>query len=402
MFITRRSKKWKIASSLAACAVASLMFGAEPSTSSVAFAAKRITNSTPRRDGFRMPGEFEEQEQVWMVWPERPDNWRNGAKPAQEAYVKVACAIAQFEPVTMLVSNGQYANARARLPEEIRVVEMSNDDAWARDTGPSFVINDKGEIRGCDWTFNSWGGLVDGLYFPWANDDHVARKICELERIDSYRTDGFVLEGGSFHVDGEGTLITTEMCLLSEGRNPHMTKSQIEDKLRDYLNIDKVIWIKDGIDPDETNGHVDLVACFVRPGEVACIWTDDPKSPYYEVCRAAYETLSEATDAQGRQLKVWKLTMPKELTYQQGTDTVDLGGSSRSVVEGSNCNASYMNFLIVNGGVIVPQYGDEYDSLALEQLQEMFPDRKVVGVPTVEIVYGGGNVHCVTQHQPKA
>ena len=349
-----------------------------------------------------MPGEFEEQEQVWMVWPERPDNWRNGAKPAQEAYVKVACAIAQFEPVTMLVSNGQYANARARLPEEIRVVEMSSDDSWARDTGPTFVINDKGEIRGCDWTFNSWGGLVDGLYFPWANDDKVAQKICELERIDSYRTEGFVLEGGSFHVDGEGTLITTEMCLLSKGRNPHMTKSQIENKLRDYLNIDKVIWIKDGIDPDETNGHVDLVACFVRPGEVACIWTDDPESPYYEVCRAAYETLSEATDAQGRQLKVWKLTMPKKLTYQQGADTVDLGGSSRSVEDGNNCNASYMNFLIVNGGVIVPQYGDEYDSLALEQLQEMFPDRKIVGVPTVEIVYGGGNVHCVTQHQPKA
>ncbi len=400
MFITQRPKKWKTAATLAACAVASLMFCQEPSP--VAFAAKRITDSTPRQDGFRMPGEFEEQEQVWMVWPERPDNWRNGAKPAQEAYVKVACAIAQFEPVTMLVSNGQYDNARARLPEEIRVVEMSNDDSWARDTGPTFVINDKGEIRGCDWTFNSWGGLVDGLYFPWANDDKVAQKICELERIDSYRTEGFVLEGGSFHVDGEGTLITTEMCLLSEGRNPHMTKSQIENKLRDYLNVDKVIWIKDGIDPDETNGHVDLVACFVRPGEVACIWTDDPDSPYYDACHAAYETLSEATDAKGRQLKVWKLTMPKKLTYQQGAETVDRNETSRPVENGANCNASYMNFLIVNGGVIVPQYGDENDSLALEQLQEMFPDRRIVGVPTVEIVYGGGNVHCVTQHQPKA
>ncbi len=271
MFISRKSKTWKVAASLAACAVASLMVWSEPSSSSVAFAAKRITDSTPKQDGFRMSGEFEEQEQVWMVWPERPDNWRNGAKPAQEAYINVARAIAQFEPVTMLVSNGQYANARARLPEEIRVVEMSSDDAWARDIGPTFVINGKGEIRGCDWTFNSWGGLVDGLYFPWANDDKVAQKICEPERIDSCRTEGFVLEGGSFHVDGEGTLITIEMCLLSKGRNPHMSKAEIENKLKEYLNLEKIIWIKDGIDPDETNGHVDLVACYVRPGEVACI-----------------------------------------------------------------------------------------------------------------------------------
>ncbi len=219
----------------------------------------------------------------------------------------------------VIVSNAQYTNARARLPENIRVVEMSNDDAWARDTGPTFVINDKGEIRGCDWTFNAWGGLVDDLYFPWDNDDKVAQKICELEGVDSYRTEGFVLEGGSIHVDGEGTLITTEMCLLSKGRNPHMSKEQIEDKLKEYLNVEKIIWIKDGIDPHETNGHVDMVACFVRPGEVACIWTDAPTHPFYKECQDAYKTLSEATDAKGRKLKVWKLTMTKKPVCLQGT-----------------------------------------------------------------------------------
>jgi len=271
-----------------------------------------------------MPGEFEEQEQVWMVWPERPDNWRNSAKPVQKAFVNVACAISEFEPVTMLVSSEQYANARARLPENIRVLEMSSDDAWVRDTGPTFVINDKCEIRGCDWKFNAWGGLVDGLYFPWDNDDKVAQKICELEGVDRYRTDDFVLEGGAIHVDGEGTLITTEMCLLSEDRNPDMSKEQIEDKLKEYLNVDKVIWIKDGIDPNETNGHVDMVACFVRPGEVACIWTDDPDNPFYDVCQSAYKTLSKTTDAKGRKLKVWKLTMSKNPVYQQGADTVDI------------------------------------------------------------------------------
>ncbi|MCR5088316.1 MAG: agmatine deiminase [Oscillospiraceae bacterium] len=364
--------------------------------------AKTITGTTPKRDGFRMPGEFEDQEKIWMVWPERPDNWRDGAKPAQEVFVNVATAISEFEPVTMLVSNAQYENARSRLPDNIRVVEMSNDDAWVRDTGPTFVVNDKGEIRGCDWTFNAWGGLVDGLYFPWANDDKVAQKICELEGVDRYRTEGFVLEGGSIHADGEGTLITTEMCLLSKGRNPDMSKTQIENKLKDYLNVEKIIWIKDGIDPEETNGHVDMVACFVRPGEVACIWTDDPKDPFYKVCQDAYKTLSQATDAKGRKLKVWKLTMPKKPVYQQGAETVDRSETSAPRKNGALCTASYMNFLIVNGGVIAPQYGDENDALALKQLQEMFPDRKVVGVLTTEIIYGGGNIHCITQHQPAA
>ena len=364
--------------------------------------AKRIEGTTPREDGFRMPGEFEEQSGAWMLWPERPDNWRNGGKPAQVAFANVAKAINQFEPVTVCVSPAQYQNCRAKLPAEIRVVEMANDDSWIRDCGPTFVINDKGEIRGCDWTFNAWGGLVDGLYFPWYNDDQIAQKVCEIEGIDSYRTEGFVLEGGSFHVDGEGTLITTEMCLLSEGRNPHMTREEIEKQLGDYLNIDKVIWIKDGIDPDETNGHIDDVACYVRPGEVACIWTDDKENPFYEEAQAAYKTLSEATDAKGRKLKVHKLCLTEKPVLLQGADAIDAVEGTMPREDGEICIASYMNFLIVNGGVIVPQYDDVNDKLALEQVQAMFPERKVVGVATKEVVYGGGNIHCITQQQPKA
>ena len=162
--------------------------------------AKRIMGSTPKEDGYRMPGEFEEQKQVWMLWPERQDNWRNGAKPVQKAYTDVAVAISRFEPVTMCVSKEQYANCRARLPEEIRVVEMASNDSWIRDCGPTFIKGEDGTVRGMDWTFNAWGGLVDGLYFPWDADDAVAQKVCEIENVDSYRTEGFVLEGGSFHV----------------------------------------------------------------------------------------------------------------------------------------------------------------------------------------------------------
>ena len=362
--------------------------------------AGRISDSTPRQDGFRMPGEFEQQAGMWMLWPERNDNWRDGGKPAQEAFVNVAKAIAAFEPVTVCVSAAQYQNCRAKLPPEIRVVEMSNDDAWIRDCGPTFVINDQGEIRGVDWEFNAWGGLYDGLYFPWANDDQVARKVCDIEGIDSYRTDGFVLEGGSIHADGEGTVLTTEMCLLSEGRNPHMTREQIETMLGDYLNAEKVIWIRDGIDPDETNGHIDDVACFICPGEVACIWTEDKNHPFYEAAQAAYETLAKATDAKGRKLKVHKLCLTKEPVYLKGADTIDAVEGTVPRENGEVCIASYMNFTIVNGGVIVPQYDDENDELSLKQIAQMFPDRKVVGVSTKEVAYGGGNIHCITQQQP--
>lgn len=257
-------------------------------------------------------------------------------------------------------------------------------------------------MRACDWRFNAWGGLVNGAYFPWDQDDLVARKICELAGADSYRTDNFVLEGGAFHVDGEGTLITTEMCLLDKGRNPHMSKAEIEKMLCEYLNVEKIIWIKNGIDPDETNGHIDDVVQYVRPGEVACVWTDDTENPFYNEARAAYNQLSNSYDAKGRKLKVHKICLPKKPVLLKGVETIDRVEGTAPRNEGDMAVASYVNFLIVNGGVIVPQYGDENDALALKQIKRLFPERKAVGVRTEEIAYGGGNIHCITQQQPKA
>ncbi|MGN1001811.1 MAG: agmatine deiminase [Oscillospiraceae bacterium] len=363
--------------------------------------AKRITGTTPKQDGYYMPAEFAPQSGCWMLWPERNDNWRGGGKPAQAAFARVAEAISAFEPVTVGVSSGQYQNARAKLPPAVRVVEMSSNDAWIRDCGPTFLINGKGGIRAVDWSFNAWGGLYDGLYFPWDKDDQVAQKVCEIENVDSYRTEDFILEGGSIHVDGEGTVMTTEMCLLSPGRNPDMTKEQIGQKLCEYLGCEKVIWIRDGIDPDETNGHIDDVACFIAPGEVACIWTDDPEHPFYQAARDAYEQLSRETDAKGRKLKIHKMCMTKQPCYLEGAETIDSVEGTQPRENGEVSIASYMNFLIVNGAVILPQYGDENDALAVQQAQAMFPDRKIVGVPTREVAFGGGNIHCITQQQPK-
>jgi agmatine deiminase len=357
--------------------------------------------STPAADGFRMPGEFEPHEGCWMIWPERTDNWRLGAKPAEKAFVDVAEAISRFEPVTMCVSARQFVNARGKLPAQIRVVEMSNNDSWMRDVGPTFVVDEKGNLRAVDWDFNAWGGLDGGLYFPWDLDDLIARKVAEIERADRYKAP-LVLEGGSIHVDGEGTLLTTEECLLNANRNPQLSREEIEKYLKAYLNIEKVIWLPRGIYNDETDGHVDNICCFVRPGVVLLAWTDDVNDPQHEICQEALAALESATDAMERNLEVHKLQLPSPVLISaeecEGVDSVE-GSIPRKA--GDRMAASYVNFYIANGAVIAPLFGDPADRPALEKLKELFPNREVVGIYAREILLGGGNIHCITQQQPK-
>ncbi len=356
----------------------------------------------PRADGFSMPAEWAPHSQTWMVWPQRPDNWRLGGKPAQAAFTAVAKAIARFEPVTVCVNADQYENARARLDaDNIRVVEITTDDAWVRDTGPTFVRNASGEIRGVDWTFNAWGGFDGGLYSPWTRDDQVASKILEIERRDRYRTEGFVLEGGSIHVDGEGTVITTEECLLNRNRNPHLSREDIEAVLRDHLAIDTVIWLPDGLFNDETDGHVDNFCCYVRPGEVLLAWTDDTQNPNYERCQAAMRVLESVKDAKGRQLVVHKMPIPGPLyATDEECAGVDLVAGTQERDPSIRLAGSYVNFLIVNGGIIAPSFDDPKDAEAKAILQRLFPEHEVVMVPGREILLGGGNIHCITQQQP--
>jgi agmatine deiminase len=338
-----------------------------------------------------------------MLWPERPDNWRLGAKPAQKAFTQVAMAIARFEPVTIGVSTSQFRNARQMLPANIRVVEMAYNDAWMRDCGPTFVVNDGGIVRGVDWDFNAWGGLTGGLYFPWDLDDLVPLKLLEIERLDRYKASGFVLEGGSIHVDGQGTLITTEECLLNPNRNPHLQKQEIEAYLRNYLNIEKIIWLERGVYHDETSGHVDNLCCFIQPGVVALTWTEDPADPQYEISLDAFQRLRQATDAQGRNFEIIKIHQPETVYItdeeSQGVDSVD-GTYPRQA--GDRMAASYVNFYIANGGIVAPIFNVPQDEPALQVLRRVFPEREVVGVFAREILLGGGNIHCITQQQPQA
>jgi len=355
---------------------------------------------TPAAAGFRMPGEFEPHDGCWMLWPQRRDVWRHGARPAQQAFVEVATAIARSEPVTVGVNDSQYENARAMLPAHIRLVEISSNDSWMRDMGPTFLIDDKGNRAAVDWIFNAWGGLNGGLYFPWDKDDRIARKVCEITGTQRFRAP-LVLEGGAIHVDGEGTLITTEECLLNPNRNPDLNREQIEQYLADYLAVEKVIWLPLGTFNDETDGHVDNICCYIRPGVVALHWCDDPEDPQYAISRQALDVLQSSTDARGRTLEVVKLPQPGPLYIQANeADGIDLSEDSHPRTEGERMAGSYINFYIGNSVVVYPQLDASLDAGLAELLAVQFPGREVIGIPAREILLGGGNVHCITQQQP--
>ena len=356
--------------------------------------------STPAADGFHMPGEFQPHRGCWMLWPERADNWRESARPAQLAFAQVAAAIAQFEPVTVGVSAVHYGVARALLGERVRVLEMAHDDCWMRDVGPTCVVNDRGTVRGVHWHFNAWGGLDGGLYFPWDQDELVARKVLETERLDRYRAP-LVNEGGAIHVDGEGTALVTEECLLNPNRNPQLERADLERCLREYLGVTRIIWLGKGVFNDETDGHIDNLACFARPGEVCLTWTDRRRDPQHAISQDAWQRLHDARDARGRRLKVTRLPMPGPLRlHQRESAGIIPREGTRARRAGERLAASYVNFYLANGAVVMPLLDTRTDRAAAARLKRLFPARRVVGVPAREILLGGGNIHCITQQIP--
>lgn len=361
----------------------------------------RILNTAPAADGFHMPAEYERHSGCILIWPHRRDSWQNGAYAARRAFAQLIGIISRSEKVTVCARAEDYDEARRTLPSCVRIVELSSDDSWARDVAPTFVTDGK-ELRGIDWGFNAWGGLYNGLYFPWDKDNKLARKLCDIMDVDVYDRRDFILEGGSIHTDGEGTLITTEECLLSPGRNPGLTKEEIEQHLRDCLGIEKIIWLRRGIYNDETDGHIDNICAFTSPANVVLAWTDDKSDPQYEISKEDLEILKSSTDAKGRPITVHKLMQPEPVIVTEadclGLDCMD-GEPTRTA--GERLAASYVNFYISNGAVIVPQFGDRNDQTALETLRPLFPGREVVGLENArDILIGGGNIHCITQQIP--
>ena len=358
-------------------------------------------DSIPSRDGFRMPAEFEPHEATIMIFPERPGSWPHGAKPAQKVFASIIGKIAECETVYVVVSDNTEAVAREMLGDvdAVKLVKIPTDDAWARDTAPTFVKNAAGVVRGINWHFNAWGGEVDGLYAHWERDDALAKAFCDTVGYDYYDAGDFVLEGGSIHSNGAGTVMVTESCLLSAGRNPSLTKAQIEDKLKEYLGAERVIWLPRGIYNDETNEHVDNVCAFIDKDEVVLAWTDDESDPQYEMSLGCLKVLEAAG------LTVHKLPIPdvpvtvtpedlEGYVFEEGEDVREVG---------ERLAASYVNFYFCNDYVLLPQFGGvnaESDKRAVDIMAKLCKHRTVVPVPARDIIVGGGNIHCISQQIP--
>ncbi|MCX5387016.1 agmatine/peptidylarginine deiminase [Streptomyces sp. NBC_00083] len=330
---------------------------------------------------FRMPAEWTEHERCLMAWPTRSDLWGAALAQAKQEYAQVARAIAEFEPVTMVAPPGHGGEARTRCGEGVDVIELPLDDSWFRDSAPIFVRDTEGRRAGVDFRFNAWGGK----HHPYDADDRLGALLLDHLGESAIRSE-MILEGGAITVDGEGTLITTEQCLLHPNRNPGLSRDDIEEELKARLGVTKVVWLPyGGLLDTETDGHVDGVCAFAAPGRVVVQLPDDPEHPDHARMRANRAVLEATPDARGRTLEI-----------------IEVPQSAFTEVDGVPVEVGYLNFYVANGGVVVPVAGLPQDAEALAVIAAAFPDRKVVGVPTPALAYGGGGIHCITQQVPAA
>ncbi|QSF45432.1 agmatine deiminase family protein [Paenibacillus tianjinensis] len=337
----------------------------------------------PKELNYTMPAEWDKHERTFISWPVQasmvfPDNY----KAVSEGYTEIIQAIAEFEPVTVIVNPEELAAVEALgLGANVTLLPIRHNDAWLRDNGPTFVAAGDGKLAGVNWKFNAWGGK----YMPWDLDDEVAPQILEQLQVERFDAP-LVMEGGSIHTDGEGTLITTEECLLNTNRNPELSREEIEDYVRKFTGAESIIWLKRGLSGDETDGHVDNIACFAAPGKVIIQVCEDPQDENYEITRENLRILESAVDAKGRKLEIIRIAQPPRVDY-----------------EDSRLTLSYLNFYFVNGGIILPVFGGtaaETDKLAEQQLARLFPDRRIRTVNGMAVIGEGGNVHCTTQQMP--
>lgn len=340
--------------------------------------------TSPRSDGLSMPARWTPHARTFVSWPARLGIWGSHLDEAKREYATVVRAISAFEPVTVVANVGAGDEARALCGDEgVEIAELAIDDSWIRDNGPMFVVNGRGGTAMVDFGFNAWGGK-----FPtYDNDAALPRRLGERMGMRRYEAP-LVAEGGGITVDGEGTLITTESVLLNPNRNPGMGREDVEEVLRDYLGVEKVIWLPFGLaedtGPNGTDGHSDNVVQFVRPGVVLFQAAPHRDNPNWDLAHENRARLARATDAAGRALEI------VEMPYLPSTHEID----------GCRHAVSYTNFYPVNRAVIAPQLEIPEDDKAFAILEELFPNRAVVGVPAVMQAYGGGGVGCITQQQP--
>ena len=326
-----------------------------------------------------MPAEWAPHEGCYVSWPVCGEVWYGFIDKVRLAYSKVIKAINQFEPVTVLADPTTAMGARASIGSDIELIEIPLDDAWIRDNGPIFVTSEEKDVAAVQFGQNGWGGR----YLPCDKDAQVPFALAKRLKMRCYKAP-MILEGGSICVDGQGTLLTTESCLLNPNRNPHLSRQDIEDILKNYLGVKKILWLKQGLHKSMVDGHIDGIAAFVRPSMVLLAQTDDESNPNHQIMKENKEQLSTFTDAKGRSIEIIDFPMPK-----------------RVELNGKRLASCYANFYIANRGIVAPVFGEQNDEIALEILRNVFPKHEVVGVRSEYIALGGGDVHCITQQRAK-
>lgn len=337
-----------------------------------------------------MPAEFEQQSAIWLSWPHNEETWPDMLNNVKESYVQFVKALHTGQKVKILV-NDEDAKTKAEIKLKKANVELSQIifyeirtvDAWIRDYGPTFVVdhNAKQKLAMAKWTFNAWGDKYEDL----KQDNSIPYEMNKLMKLPLFEAK-IVLEGGSIDVNGSGTVLTTEQCLLNKNRNPKLSREEVENYLKEYLNVSNVLWLKEGIAGDDTDGHVDALARFTNKNTVVCAFEEDKNDENHCILEKNFESLKNMKDENGNKLNVIKIPMPGFV----GDD------------EGSRLPASYANFYIGNSAVAVPVFGHENDKKALSILRGLFPNREVVGINCKAMVHGLGALHCVSQQEPKS
>jgi agmatine deiminase len=345
--------------------------------------------SKPSELGYSMPAEWAPHRATWLSWPHNLETWPTSLGKVREIWIQMITVLSHHEHVYLLVNDATVkTEVLARLNgahaamDQVMLLEIPTVDVWMRDYGPTFITRQAIErpLAFNDWIFNGWGGK----YKTYEEDERVARSIAQLLQVPVFEHK-VVLEGGSIEVNGAGTCLTTEQCLLNRNRNPQLSRGQIEEFIKNSLGVRNILWLGEGIVGDDTDGHIDDVARFVNPTTVACIIEDDPQDENYRFLQENYERLQDAHDQDGKKLAVVCLPSPAPVFY-----------------DGARLPASYANFYIANEVVLVPVFDDANDGRALGMLQECFPTRKIIGLRCNEVVAGLGAIHCVTQQEPAA
>jgi agmatine deiminase len=315
-----------------------------------------------------------------MAWPCRLDFWGDNLAATQQAYADVANVIGEFEPVTMLAPPHDAGHARSLCGGNVTILPVELDDSWTRDSGPNFVVNDAGKLAASIFHFNAWGKKHE----PWGKDAALGHRLAEYLGIPTFSSTIF-MEGGGINVDGRGTVLTTEQCILNDNRNPGLTKDEASEAFCEALGVSNVVWLPGDPEDTETDGHVDGIACFLEPGKVLVEICPAEGTERYDNTRANLEAVRNARDADGLPFEVVTIEEPHEA--ERRNDIF--------------CN-SYINFYIANRGIVLPSFGIDRDQDARDQLATLFPEREVVQVNICDIAIGGGGIHCITQQQPKS